>query len=185
MMRNVVLGMNVSLDGYAAGPNGELDWMFPSIDAELNRSILETLDEIDTFVMGRHTYLGMAAHWPNANDEIATRMNQARKIVFSDTLATVDWENSTLAQTDPALELDQLKRQSGKNIGVAGGARFAQYVSGHGLVDEYRLTIHPVILGAGMRLFAHPLNLTLITTETFNTGAVIHTYRPAQQQAPV
>jgi dihydrofolate reductase len=178
-MRKVVLGMNVTVDGYVAGPNGELDWMFPNIDDELNRSIVETLGEIDTFVMGRETYLGMAAHWPNADDEIAARMNHASKIVFSKTLATVDWENSSLAEAEPTEELDRLKRQPGKNIGVAGGARLAQYVSGHGLIDEYRLTIHPVALGAGKRLFADPLNLRLVGTETFNTGAVIHTYRPA------
>jgi dihydrofolate reductase len=178
-MRNVVLGMNLTLDGYAAGPNGELDWMFPNIDEELNRSIIESLGEIDTFVMGRNTYLGMAAHWPNADDEIAATMNEASKIVFSSTLATLDWQNSSLAKAEPKEELDRLKRLAGKNIGVAGGASFAQYVSGHDLVDEYRLTIHPVVLGAGVRLFADPLKLTLIGTETFSTGAVIHTYRPA------
>jgi dihydrofolate reductase len=178
-MRKVVLGMNLTLDGFAAGPGGELDWMFPNIDQELNHSIIGSLSEIDTFVMGRNTYLGMAAHWPNAKDPIAAAMNTASKLVFSKTLTTVDWRNSSLAQGDPAEELDRLKLQPGKNIGVAGGASFAQYVSGHGLVDEYRLTIHPVVLGDGIRLFAVPLKLTLIDSETFNTGAVIHTYRPA------
>lgn len=177
-MRKVVLGMNLTLDGYVAGPDGELDWMFPNIDEELNRSIIGSLGEIDTFVMGRNTYLGMAAHWPNANDPIASLMNAASKLVFSATLTTVDWQNSSLARAEPAEELDRLKRQQGKNIGVAGGAAFAQYVSGHGLVDEYRLTIHPVVLGDGKRLFADPLTLNLIDSETFDTGAVIHTYRP-------
>jgi dihydrofolate reductase len=178
-MRKVVLGMNLTLDGYAAGPGGELDWMFPNIDEALNRSIIRSLTKIDTFVMGRNTYLGMAAHWPNANDPIAATMNAASKLVFSKTLTTVDWQNSSLAQGDPAEQLDRLKRQPGKNIGVAGGPAFAQYVSGHGLVDEYQLTIHPVVLGTGIRLFAEPLTLTLIDTETFSTGVVIHTYRPA------
>jgi dihydrofolate reductase len=178
-MRKVILGMNLTLDGYVAGPGGELDWMFPNIDEELNRSIVGSLNEIDTFVMGRNTYLGMAAHWPNVNDPIAEKMNAADKLVFSKTLATVDWQNSSLAQSDPAEELDRLKLQPGQNIGIAGGALFAQYVSAHRLVDEYRLTIHPVALGTGIRLFAEPLKLTLINTETFASGAVIHTYRPA------
>jgi dihydrofolate reductase len=123
-------------------------------------------------------YLGMAAHWPNANDPIAATINAADKVVFSKTLTAVDWQNSSLAQADPAEELDRLRRQPGKIIGVAGGAAFAQYVSSHGLVDEYRLTIHPVVLGDGIRLFADPLKLRLIAAETFDTGAVVHTYRP-------
>jgi dihydrofolate reductase len=178
-MRKVVLGMNLTLDGYAAGPDGELDWMFPNIDEQLNRSIIRSLSDIDTFVMGRNTYLGMAAHWPNSTDPIAAEMNAADKVVFSKTLTAIDWQNSLLAQADPAEELDRLKREPGKNVGVAGGASFAQYVTGHGLVDEYRLTIHPVVLGTGIRLFAEPLKLTLLAAQTFDTGAVIHTYRAA------
>lgn len=178
-MRKVVLGMNVTLDGYVARTNGELDWMFPNIDSERTESITEGLSEIDVFLMGRVTYEGMAAHWPTADDEIAPLMNRATKIVFSRTLKKVDWENCRLAAGDPAEEIAELKRQPGTAIAVAGGARFAQSLSKQGLIDEYNLTVHPVVLGTGIPLFTDPINLKLLSTRAFDTGAVVLNYEPA------
>jgi dihydrofolate reductase len=178
-MRAVILGMNVSLDGYVAGPHGELDWMFPNMDAEVMQSTIETLSEIDTILLGRVAYEEMAAHWPTATDQIAPLMNRATKIVFSNTLKRTDWESSRLATGDPGEEIARLKQQPGKTIGVGGGANFAQSLTRERLIDEYRLTIHPLALGAGLRLFADLINLKLIGTRAFDTGAVLHTYRPA------
>jgi dihydrofolate reductase len=162
-MSKVVLGMNVTLDGYVARTNGELDWMFPNIDAERTKSIVDGLREIDVFLMGRVTYEGMAGHWPTADDEIAPLMNSATKIVFSRTLSHVDWENCRLAKRDPAAEIAELKQRQGKTIAVAGGARLAQSLSKQRLIDEYNLTIHPVVLGTGLPLFTDPINLKLLT----------------------
>jgi dihydrofolate reductase len=177
-MSKVVLGMNVTLDGYVARTNGALDWMFPNIDAERTQSIVEELSEIDTFLMGRVTYEGMAAHWPTADDEIAPLMNRATKVVFSRTLSRLDWENCRLATRDPGAEIAELKQQ-GKTIGVAGGATFAQSLSEQRLIDEYNLTIHPVALGTGLPLFTAPINLKLLNTRVYDTGAVLHNYQPA------
>lgn len=178
-MRKIVLGMNITLDGYVARTNGELDWMFPNIDSERTESITEGLSEIDVFLMGRVTYEGMALHWPTADDAIAPLMNRATKIVFSRTLQKVDWENSRLATRDPAEEIADLKRQPGTAIAVAGGARFAQSLAKQGLIDEYNLTVHPVVLGTGLRLFTDPLTLKLLSTRAFDTGAVVLNYEPA------
>jgi dihydrofolate reductase len=178
-MRTVILGMNVTLDGYVAGPHGELDWMFPNMDAEVMTSTIDTLSELDTILLGRVAYEEMAAHWPTAGDEIAPLMNTATKIVFSTTLERTDWENSRLATGTPSEEIARLKQQPGKTIGVGGGAKLAQSLTRDRLIDEYRLTIHPLTLGAGAPLFADPINLKLISTRAFDTGAVLHTYRPA------
>jgi len=106
-------------------------------------------------------------------------MNRATKIVFSRTLKKVDWENCRLAAGDPAEEIAELKRQPGAAIAVAGGARFAQSLSEQGLIDEYDLTVHPVVLGAGIPLFTDPINLKLLSTRAFDTGAVVLNYEPA------
>jgi dihydrofolate reductase len=179
-MRKVVLGMQVSLDGFVAAPNGELDWMWHAFNDALKKSIIESLRENDTYLLGRVTYQEQAAHWPTSTDEIAPFMNNATKIVFSTTLETLEWANARLATADVATEIAQLKQQPGKNIAVSGGARFAQSLSRLGLIDEYSLVVHPVVLGAGMPLFAdlsNPIRLDLVSTEHFDTGAVRFLYR--------
>lgn len=178
-MRKVILGMNMTLDGYVARPNGELDWMFPNIDSERTESISEGLSEIDVFLMGRVTYEGMAAHWPTADGPIAPLMNRATKIVFSRTLQKVDWANSRLATRGPAEEIKELKKQPGTAIAVAGGARFVQSLAQQGLIDEYNLTVHPVVLGTGLPLFTDPVNLKLLSTRAFGAGTVVLNYEPA------
>jgi len=183
--RNVVLGMQVSLDGFVADSTGDLSWMWRAFDRALRDSIVASLGRFDTYLMGRVNYLGQAAQWPDSTDEIAALMNAATKVVFSRTLDRVDWANARLATRDVAEEIADLKRQPGKDIAVSGGARLAQHVSRLGLVDEYDVIVHPVALGTGMRLFGdldHPLLLDQIGCERFDTGAARLRYRPA---APV
>jgi dihydrofolate reductase len=146
-MRKVMLGMQVSLDGYVATVDGGLDWAFGNFDAELGASAMEALSQLDTALLGRANYEEQAAAWPNREGPMADIMNNLNKIVFSRTLEQVEWVNSRLATGTPAEEIARLKQQPGKEIGVAGGARFAQSLSKERLVDEYRLTIHPVALG--------------------------------------
>ncbi len=178
-MRKVTLGMQVSLDGYAATVDGGLDWAFANFDAELGASAVETLSQFDTVLLGRVNYLEQAAAWPNREGPLADIMNNLNKIVFSKTLEQVEWANSRLAAGSPAEEIARLKQQEGRDIGVAGGARFAQSLSKEGLIDEYRLTIHPVVLGSGMPLFAAPLKLKLVSSRPLASGAVIATYERA------
>jgi dihydrofolate reductase len=175
-MRKVVLGLNMTVDGYVGGPHGELDWMFPQFSEDYMRSTSETLREIDTFLMGRVAYEGMAPYWPTATDEIAPIMNNAVKYVFSRTLTEVEWSNARLMTGDPADLIAELRRQPGKNIGIAGGAKFAQHIVQANLVDEYRLAIHPVALGDGLRLFVGPHSLTMSHSQNFDGGPVVNTY---------
>lgn len=111
---------------------------------------------------------------------MADIMNHLNKIVFSTTLQQVEWANSRLATGSPAEEIARLKQQPGKDIGVAGGARLAQSLSKEGLIDEYRLTVHPVVLGSGKPLFAdlpRPLNLKLVDEKTLASGVLVLTYQ--------
>ncbi len=175
-MRKVVLGMNMTLDGFMGGPDGELDWMFPQFSPDYIRSTSEMLREIDPFLMGRVAYEGMAPYWPNATDDIAPLMNNAVKYVFSTTLTEVDWSNARLVNNDPVKLIAELKVQDGKNIGIAGGSRFAQPIVEAGLIDEYRLAVHPVALGEGLRLFTAPCSLIMAHSQIFDRGLVVNTY---------
>jgi dihydrofolate reductase len=178
-MRKVRLGMNVSLDGFVAGPHGELDWIFRTMDPAQMQWVTEFLREVDTILIGHVTYLEQAATWPRQTSELADLLNAHAKIVFSKQLETVEWNNSRLATADAATEIAQLKQRPGKDIYVTGGARLAQSLSRLGLIDEYNLTIRPVVLGSGMPLFkdqAQPLNLKLVNSRAFDTGAITITY---------
>lgn len=179
--RTVVLGMQVSLDGFVATVDGGLDWIWPHFDDALRAALLASVRQVSTHVMGRYTYLAQAAHWPTSNDEVAPYVNEAEKVVFSRTLARVDWQNARLAGADLARELDILRRRDGGTIAITGGARLAQSAARLGVVDEYHLVIHPVALGAGLPLFAdldHPLQLCVVDTEKFDTGVVRTVMRP-------
>jgi len=175
-MRDVVLTMQVSLDGYVADPDGGLEWAFANIDDEVTAFLAERLAEMDTMLMGRVNYLAQAAKWPTADGEIAAIVNQHRKIVFSSTLPAVEWQNSRLATGSPADEIAELKRQPGGVIGVAGGATFAQALLRDSLIDRVRLSIQPVALGKGVPLFAELRLLSLLDSRTFGTGVVVNTY---------
>jgi dihydrofolate reductase len=178
-MRKVVLAMAVSLDGYVATSGGALDWIFPNIDAELQAWIVASMRTTDTQILGRVNYQEQAQFWPTADDELAPLINDAEKVVFSSTLTSVEWKNSRLAKADVAHEVDALRQQAGGDILVPGGARFAQHVSRLQLVDEYRLVVHPAVLGEGMPLFTDPIDLKLLDCVTFATGAIALTYRRA------
>jgi dihydrofolate reductase len=179
-MRKVVLGMQTSLDGYVATVDGKLDWAFAHFDAELGAAAMEALSQLDTILLGRVNYADQAAAWPKQQGPMADIMNHLNKIVFSTTLQQVEWANSRLATGSPAEEIARLKQQPGKDIGVAGGARLAQSLSKEGLIDEYRLTVHPVVLGSGKPLFAdlaRPLNLKLVDEKTLASGVLVLTYQ--------
>lgn len=181
-MRRLVLQMGISLDGMVAGgPEGQEEpggAEHPDVKAWK----LESLHEIGTHIMGRVTYEEMSAHWPSSTDPYAELMNDIPKVVFSKTLRSANWPESRIASGDLVEDINNLKREAGKDIMAHGGASFVQALSRLGLVDEYRLVINPVALGSGEPLFKHlavPLRLKLIEAKTFPTGTVIHVYQPA------
>lgn len=183
-MSKLVLMMGVSLDGLVARPGrfGAGDWGVPPEDAALKARKLDWIRDARAHLMGRTTFEEMSAFWPTSGDAYAAPMNDIPKIVFSTTLTTADWPTTTIARGDLAEEITALKREPGADLIAWGGAAFAQSLSRHRLVDEYRLIVQPVALGDGLPLFAGlsaPLVLDLVEARAYADGAVLHIYRPA------
>lgn len=185
-MRKLVSFMVVTLDGYTEGPNGEFDW--PNVDDEFNEFAISQLEDIDTLLFGRVTYEGMASYWPTPaaiedDPAVAGRMNSIPKIVFSTRLDKADWENTTLIKGDVAAAVSELKQQPGKYLAVFGSSTLTVSLLDQDLVDELRVVVNPVLLGAGKSLFAglaDRVPLTLQRTTTFSSGNVLLSYRPTR-----
>jgi dihydrofolate reductase len=179
-MRNVIMFNMVSLDGFFAGPNQEIDWFV--FDEDLERYIKATqMMKADTLLFGRVTYEGMAAYWPSAEGDLADFMNKVPKVVFSRTLDKAEWNNSRLVKDNVLEEVSRLKQQPGKDIFLYGSADFASTLIQHGLVDEYRLGVNPVVLRGGTALFKGSparLNLKLLEARPLTSGVVILHYKP-------
>jgi len=132
------------------------------------------------------TYQGFAAAWPTMKDDagFADRMNGLPKYVVSTTLQTAEWNNSTIISENVVEEITRLKQQPGQDILVGGSGQLIQTLMQHDLIDEYKLMVHPVVLGGGQRLFRDGSAnrvLTLVETKTFSSGVVVLTYQPAQR----
>jgi dihydrofolate reductase len=182
-MRKMFAFIMVTVDGYYEGPNQEFD--FWVVDDEFNEFSVEQLDEADTLVFGRVTYEGMAAYWPTPEGEeddprVAARMNNLPKIVVSRTLAKAEWANTRLIET--AEELRAVKQEPGKDIAILGSPDLTASLMQAGLVDELRIMVNPVVLGAGKSLFrtaSERTSLRLLESRTFRSGNVLLYYEPA------
>jgi dihydrofolate reductase len=183
-MRPVVLQMGVTLDGFVHGAKGYEDWGLPPEDDDVVAWKAASLREAGTHVMGRVTYEAMASVWPNTTGMYADVMNEIPKVVFSKTLTRADWSESRIASGDLVEDIDRLKRESGGVILAHGGATFVDSLIRARLIDEYRMVIHPVVIGHGTSLFSalrEPQRLNLIEARTFPSGTAIHVYRPREE----
>lgn len=184
-MRKIIVFLASTIDGYYEGPNGEFDW--PVVDDEFNEFALDQLGRADTLLFGRVTYEMMAQYWPTpaaeADDpKVAEKMNGLPKVVVSRTLDRADWNNSRLIRDDVPGELARLKEQPGQNIMIFGSSNLTVNLLRLGLIDEVRIMVNAVALGAGKSLFRtadERINLTLVDTRRFASGNVLLSYRPA------
>lgn len=174
--RRVVVKVHVTLDGFIGTPDGGVDWAFETFDDELRAWEVEGLHRAGVHVMGRVTYDDMAAHWPTSDEPYAPAMNDIPKVVFSQTLATAPWGETRIERRGLAEGVAELRRDGGGEILAHGGASFLQALGAERLVDEYRLVVHPVALGAGLPLFAQRADLTLQHARRFPAGALALTY---------
>ena len=187
-MRKLVAFTNVSVDGYFAGPNGEIDW-FKNNDEEDRQFMIEQASPSATLMFGRTTYEMMAGYWPTPaaardNPVVAGVMNRVPKIVFSKTMKPVKdghvWKNVRVFHGINPEEIVALKKQAGGDIAILGSGSLVQQFANLGLIDEYGLLVNPVILGAGKYLFSNvkKINLNLLAIRTFRNGKVFLRYRP-------
>jgi dihydrofolate reductase len=188
-MRKLILSANITLDGYMAGENGELDWHFSHWNGELMDCALEQLRGIDTILVGRVAYESMSAHWPSAEKnkmnsaseaEFANTMNRLQKVVFSKTLSRTSWNNSMLMSEINPVEIQRLKKQQGKDMIIWGGVTIASAFLEKKLFDEYRISIAPIVIGKGISIskeITKGLRLKLLHTRVFSNGVVTMTYR--------
>jgi dihydrofolate reductase len=184
-MRKIILMMSVSIDGFIEGPNRELDWHL--VDDEVHSHFNEQLRGMGAFLNGRVTHELMARFWPTADTdpsstgpmvEFARIWRDMPKIVFSRTLERADWNTTVVREVDVE-EIQALKAQPGGDL-VLGGADLAAAFMRHDLIDEYRLYIHPIVLGQGKPLFQPSdarINLRLVEVRTFGNGVVLLRYQ--------
>jgi dihydrofolate reductase len=181
-MRKVIFFMLTSLDGYFEGPGQDINWH--NVDEEFNDFAIQQTGEFGALLFGRVTYELMASYWPTEgakrdDPEVAALMNSLPKLVFSKTLQKVEWENTTLVKNNFAEAVSKLKQETGKDIAIFGSSDLTVTLMEHGLVDEYRIMINPVVLGDGKPLFKgikNKINLKLIKTKTFKSGNVLLYY---------
>jgi dihydrofolate reductase len=189
-MRKISVFNKISLDGYFAGANGEIDWF--GHDSEVGEIAHEMgeAEPPDTVLFGRVTYEMFASFWPNVTPEsnvpddmrkMADELNQMTKVVFSTTLKEVNWKNSRLVRGDVAHEVRILKRAPAGSITIFGSGSIVQQLANEDLIDEYLLVVVPVVLGAGKPLFkdVKKLNLELVESRVAQSGSVLLRYQRA------
>jgi dihydrofolate reductase len=191
-MRKVVVSEFVTLDGVMQDPGGvgEIEqggWNIPYMNNEFGAYKDDELSASDALLLGRVTYEGFAAAWPDPSHidtegEYATMMNSYPKYVVSTTLRKVDWNNSHLIKANVIEEVSRLKQQPGKDILIFGSGVLVQTLMRHNLIDEYHLQVHPIVLGNGKRLFQDGIKVTLklVDTKPFSSGVIALTYQPSQ-----
>jgi dihydrofolate reductase len=188
-MRKLKLQVQVSVDGFVAGPGGEMDWMVWDWDDELKSYVSQLTASIDTILLGRKMAGGFITHWtsvagnPNDPEYAAGKVYMdTPKVVFSKTLSRSEWKNTVIAPGDLTTEINRLKSQAGKDMIVYGGASMVSALNQAGLIDEFHLFVNPAVLGSGLTIFKdinQRFNLRLMISKSFDCGIVLLHYVPA------
>ena len=194
-MRKLKLSMHITVDGFVAGPNGELDWMTQEVDDKFRTDFLAFTDSFDTILMGRKMTAGFMDYWTKAVKDpehqwyaIAERMVDYSKIVFTKTLDEVpsSWPNTTLAKGNIVDEVNRAKNRDGKDIVVYGGAGFVSSLIKHNLLDEYHFFVEPAAIGSGMTIFkdvGRQFDLKQLDATPYACGITHHRFLPARARA--
>ncbi|NUM43543.1 MAG: dihydrofolate reductase family protein [Anaerolineales bacterium] len=185
-MRKLKLQVQMTVDGYIAGPNSEMDWLVWDWDEALKQYVTDLTDPVDCIVLGRNLAEGFIPHWATvaADPEhpeytAGQKFTDTPKVVFTKTLDTSPWANTVLAKGDLVEAITNLKQQAGNDLIAYGGATFVSALIQHGLIDEYHLFINPTAIGNGMAIFKqldHSQNLTLVKATAFDCGIVVLKY---------
>jgi dihydrofolate reductase len=174
-MSKIVSGLFLSLDGVAESPDR---WVFPYMNDEVGKVVGANMEAAGSILLGRKLYQEWASYWPgksDADDPYAGFINQIPKYVVSNTLRTVEWQNSTLVTGDVEGQIRALKEQDGKDIGMTGSMTLTGWLLRAKLLDELSLLVFPVLVGSGRRLFEDDgakIPLTLAESHTFDNGVL-------------
>ncbi len=187
-MRKLKLQVQMSVDGFIAGPNGEMDFTVWDWDDKLKQYVTELTEPVDCIVLGRKLAEGFIPHWAavaanpdNPEFTAGQKFSDTHKVVFTKTLAASTWDNTVLAKGDLVDEITKLKNQEGKDIIAYGGATFVSALIKQGLIDEFHLFMNPTAIGSGMTIFKDldsKQNLTLLKATSFDCGIVVLNYAP-------
>lgn len=183
-MRKLKLQMQVTVDGFVAGPEGQLDWMTRiDEDERLIAFINHLTDTSDTILLGRKMTPGFVQYWEGVKPDspeyfFARKMVETPKITFSKTLKRVDGKNIRVESGDVGAAVQQLKHATGKDIIVYGGATFVSALIEHDLIDQLNIFVNPVAIGRGMKVFTGRKPLRLTGATAYPSGVVVHTYEP-------
>ena len=192
-MRNLIFFMHTSLDGFVAGPNGEMNWI--TLDEALFDFVGTMTDKADAALYGRVTYEMMQAYWPKAGEkpnaskhdkEHSAWYNKVSKIVLSKTLSEKKLNNTTVISDNLAENINKIKNQPGKNILIFGSPRASHSLLSLGLIDEFWLFVNPILLGKGMPLFKNVTERTklkFIESKTFACGVIALHYKTKNNKA--
>ena len=195
-MRKLKLQMQITVDGFVAGPNGELDWMTSDLeDDKLYQYVTFLTDSSDTILMGRKMTDEFVNYWTNVlkNPEspeyaFAKKMVDIPKVVFTRTLDESRWPNTVLAKGDIVEEVNKLKNRPGKDLLVYGGAGFVSSLIKHDLIDEYHFFVNPVAIGKGKTIFSELgryFKLKRIDVTPYECGVTVHNYLPDMATKPL
>jgi dihydrofolate reductase len=187
-MRKLKLQVEMTLDGYIAGPKGEMDWMTLPWTDDLNQYVSGLTEPVDTIVLGRKLaegfipyWAGVAANPDDPENAAGKKFTDTHKVVFTKTLDNSEWNNTVLAKGDLVEEITQLKKQEGRDLMVYGGAAFVSALIKNNLIDEYHLFINPTAIGSGMAIFQeikHPQKMKLVKSTSFDCSIVVLHYVP-------
>ena len=186
-MRKLKLQVQMTVDGFVAGPEGQLDWMTRDLDEGVLARITQLTDTSDTILLGRKMTVGFINYWEAVQPQspeyfFARKMADTPKVVFSKTLTRVAGKNVRVESGDLVQAVTQLKGQRGKDIVVYGGATLVSALIEHDLIDELNIFVNPVAIGRGMRIFKDRKALRSIGSTAYPSGVVINTYQPVRKE---
>lgn len=184
-MRKLVITENITLDGVIEATDGWFGPSGPDDSGDLQEAMQRQMAAEGALLLGRQTFEDFQSYWPKQTDDttgVTAHLNGVAKYVVSNSLTEPEWENTEILRGDLTDEVQALKEQPGQEIGVTGSITLVHALIAAGLVDEYRLFFYPVVVGRGRRLFEEGANvpkLELIETESYQSGIVLLTYKPA------
>jgi dihydrofolate reductase len=186
-MRKLKLQVQTTIDGFIAGPNGEMDWLTFNWTDDIKAFVMQLTEPVDTILLGKNLAQGFIPHWtatfnnPESTDAFSKKMVETHKVVFSKTITESIWDSTDVANGALADEINALKNRAGGDIIVYGGGQLVSALIKEKLIDELNLFVNPAVIGTGMPIFqavTEKQNFKLVSSRQFECGIAVLTYNP-------